>query len=132
MSHSFRCLAVISLLLVLESSAGCGAGAGPTEGESVSQARRTVRSDISADEEVVFYPTYGHYDEDRQTWTIPIHGIIYEPENDSRRRNALVLSIRKTLQLEADESDSQFLVRRLRLFLADNERGQEISVRFFF
>ncbi len=128
MSHSFRCLAVMSLLLVLESNAGCGAGAGPTEGETVSQAKRTVRSDISVDEEVVFYPTYGHYDEERQTWTIPIHGIIYEPENDSRRRNAIALSIRKALQLETDESESQFLVRRLRFFLADNERGQEILV----
>ena len=41
-------------------------------------------SDISADEEVVFFPTAAHFDEASHEWIVPIHGIIYEPEQDSR------------------------------------------------
>ena len=37
-------------------------------------------SDIRADEVVVFYPTAAHYDASNSQWIVPIHGIIYEPE----------------------------------------------------
>lgn len=87
------------------------------------------QSDISTDEEVVFYPAYGHLDEEQKTWTFTIHGIIYEPETDSRKRNALVASIRSALQIDPDEESSQLFDQRIRLFLVDNERGQEIFVR---
>ena len=40
-------------------------------------------SDISADEEVVFFPTAAHFDAANSQWIVPIHGIIYEPEQDS-------------------------------------------------
>ncbi len=125
MHLDLRLLATIGLLLLVENCAG----AEPKEGQTVTKEERAGRSDISADEEVVFYPTYGSHDEERGTWTLPIHGIIYEPESDSRRRGAFAVSIRKALGLEADDTKSEFLDRRLRLFLVDNERDQEIFVR---
>lgn len=125
MCAGVRLLATMSFLLLLDSNAS----AEPREDNTVSREEQTIRSEISADEEVVFYPTYGHLNEERAEWTIPIHGIIYEPEHDSRKRNALVASVRKAMQLSADESKSQFFVQRLRLFLVDNERNQDIFVR---
>jgi hypothetical protein len=54
--------------------------------ESASPGRPDLRetaatsSDISADEEVVFFPTAAHFDAVNGQWIVPIHGCIYEPE----------------------------------------------------
>jgi hypothetical protein len=125
MYPDFRLLATIGPLLL----AGFGMGAEPREGRTVTKEVETVRSHIRGDEEVVFYPTCGSYDAEHGTWAVPIHGIVYEPEGDSWRRGALANSIRKSLGLEAEDARSEFLDRRLRLFLVDNERGKEILVR---
>ncbi len=125
MHSNLRLLATIALLL----SAEYGAGAEPPEDQTVTKELETVRSSIRADEEVVFYPTCGAYDEKHGTWRLPIHGIVYEPEEDSWRRGALAISVRKALGLDADDTRSEFLDRRLRLFLVDNEGGKEIFVR---
>ena len=122
-----RWLPVLMGLVLLEGNATLCAE--PSEGKTVSKEEEAVRSDIHADEEVVFYPTYGHFDEESESWTIPIHGIIYEPEHDSRSRNALLASIRKMMEMDAEDLKSQYLDRRLRLFLVDNERGQKIHIR---
>jgi hypothetical protein len=127
MNGRLRFVAGTCLVLMLEACLTFCAE--PEEGIGVSKDEQTIRSDISADEEVVFYPTSGRFDEQNKTWTIPIHGIIYEPEYDSRKRNALLATIRKVLQVGEGDLKSQFLDQRLRLFLVDNERGQEISVR---
>ena len=127
MSYSFRFAIMMSLVPAL---APCAAScAEPVEGVGVSKDVRAIRSSISADEEVVFYPTYGRFDEQNEKWVIAIHGIIYEPEYDSRKRNALLATIRKALQMEEGDLKSQFLGQRLRLFLVDNERGQKMFVR---
>lgn len=127
MCPSYRLIIVAGIALALD---GCVAFCAElVEGVTVSKDERPIRSDISADEEVVFYPTYGRFDEESEAWTIPIHGIIYEPEHDSRRRNAMLASIRKSLQMDGEDLQSQYLDRRLRLFLVDNERGQEVFVR---
>ncbi|NQU23968.1 MAG: App1 family protein [Candidatus Nealsonbacteria bacterium] len=87
------------------------------------------QSDIKSDETVVFYPTYAHLDADGKTWTVPVHGVIYEPEEDSTRRGLLVEAIRATLAVDADTDEGKILQRRIRLFLVDNERGKDISIR---
>ena len=127
MSYSFRFAIMMSLVPALVScAASC---AEPVEGVSVSKDEKAIRSDISADEEVLFYPTSARFDEENEQWMIPVHGIIYEPEYDSRKRNVLLATIRKALQVEEGDLKSRFLDQRLRLFLVDNERGQEIFVR---
>lgn len=122
-----RWLPILIGLVLLEGSVTVCAE--PSEGKIVSKEEGAVRSDIHADEEVVFYPSCGHFDEEAKTWSVPIHGIIYEPEHDSRRRNALLASIRKMMEMDSEDLKSQYLDRRLRLFLVDNERGQEIQIR---
>ncbi len=87
------------------------------------------RSDIKSDETVVFYPTYAHLDADNKTWTVQVHGVIYEPEEDSTRRGLLVDAIRGTVGVGANASEDEILQRRTRLFLVDNERDKNISIR---
>lgn len=86
-------------------------------------------SDIKSDEVVVFYPGYAHLAEDGKSWTVPIHGVIYEPEAGSVKRALLVRSVRRAVRVEQDTAEAQILDRRVRHFLVDHERGKEISIR---
>ncbi len=86
-------------------------------------------SDIRADEVVVFYPTAAHFDAANSQWIVPIHGIIYEPEQDSSKRGVVVASIRRAAGVETESLPAQRLDERVRLFLVDNERGKTISIR---
>jgi phosphatidate phosphatase APP1 len=123
-------LITAAILFALASNIEFSQGAGELEeNETVSEEKPTSRSDIRSDEHVVFYPTYGYLGPDRKIWSLPIHGIIYEPEEDSLRRGALVASIRKGLGLKAGESESETFNRRIRLFLVDNEGGKDIFIR---
>ncbi len=86
-------------------------------------------SDIKSDEVVVFYPTYAYLGEDRETWAVAVRGIIYEPEEGSIKRSAALGAIRRAVRVEAGTPEAATFDRRVRLFLVDNERGKEISVR---
>jgi phosphatidate phosphatase APP1 len=99
------------------------------ERKALSSEATTATSDIHADEEVVLFPTSAHFDEARGTWSVPIHGIIYEPEGSSLARDAMVAAISELLDVKAGTPEAENLDRRVRLFLADNERGQDICVR---
>ncbi|MHB8862550.1 MAG: phosphatase domain-containing protein [Pirellulaceae bacterium] len=85
-------------------------------------------SDISADEEVVFFTTAAHFDAPNNQWIVPIHGIIYELEADSAQRAFFASAIRRTANVPVGSPEAQRLDQRLRLFLVDNERGQRISI----
>ncbi|MHC4178753.1 MAG: phosphatidate phosphatase App1 family protein, partial [Planctomycetota bacterium] len=77
----------------------------------------------------VFYPTSAHLDEGGKTWTVPVHGIIYEPEEGSIKRSAAVGAIRRAVRVEAGTPESTMFDRRIRRFLVDNERGKKVSIR---
>lgn len=89
-----------------------------------------VQSDIEDDQEVVFYPTCAALDRDGTTWTILIHGCIYEPERDSIKRALLLRLLEKDLDLERGETETRIFEERARVFLVDNKRGKKISIQF--
>ena len=87
-----------------------------------------LHSNIKPDEHVVFFNTTAWYDEDKDTWQLPIHGWIYEPQ-DSRARKALFAKILdRKYSLQPDESTQPNFDRRLNLLIADNERGKRIVI----
>lgn len=88
-----------------------------------------VVSKIKSDEVLVFYPTYAHRDEDGKTWTVQLHGIVFEPEEGSLKRSLAAGAIRRTLRVESGTPEAETFDRRVRLFMADNQRGKEISIR---
>ena len=123
-------LAAIGLLVAAVVGTGCSRQrARPGTDKAASEETPAARSEISPDEEVVFFPTWAHLDEDGRTWTVGIHGVIYEPEADSKTREAMVTAIAERLEVEAGTAEAENLDRRARLFLVDNERGQEIPIR---
>ncbi len=87
------------------------------------------QSQVKTDETVVFFRTSGWFDSAAGEWVLPIHGWIYEPEEDSTLRRTLVQGIAQAAGIDAESADSPRFERRLRLFLVDNERGKRLSVR---
>ena len=85
---------------------------------------------VSADEQVIWFPTVGHLSDDRKHLIADIHGWVFEPEDDDAVRAVVVAGLRKTLGLAADAPESSLLDRRVRAFLVDNERGKELEIRY--
>jgi hypothetical protein len=85
-------------------------------------------SELSRDERIVFYPTFGARAKDGTNWTLEIHGRIYEPE-----RGRLTLgAFREALELKGVElttAEEDTFKQRARLFAQDNERGHRVVVR---
>ncbi len=90
-------------------------------------------SDLKADEEVVFFPTAAHLNGTGDRWVVPVHGWVFEPENDSIWRSALVSELLAWLELANDlpdeHIDREMFRSRARLFLVDNERGKNFVIR---
>jgi hypothetical protein len=88
-----------------------------------------VQSEIASDEVVVFYPTYGHRTTDEKTWTLQIQGRIFEPEENSLKRAALIGIMRRSLDLSNEDAATALFRERVRAFLVDNERNKTIHIR---
>lgn len=78
-----------------------------------------VTGSIGRDEDVIFFPTFG-WESNETHWDVPIHGWIFEPERQDKKRRAFLALTRKSLKV--DKVSEAFLTRRLASFLVDNER----------
>lgn len=96
---------------------------------SLFTAGNNAESAIRPDEVVVFFPACGYFDESRDTWIIPVHGWIYEPETDSIKRAAALGLLRRAIGLDEHEAGTAIFKERARLFLVDNKRGKKIHIR---
>ncbi len=83
---------------------------------------------IKADERVIFFPTLAR-ELDDDGWDVRIHGWIFEPEQGSLSRRAVLALLDSALRLSGQDMESDILRRRVMPFLADNERGKRLSVR---
>lgn len=95
----------------------------------LSSTHSLLASPLKTDEEIIYFPTSGSWDAANGTWKIPVHGWIFETENDSLWRNGAMALLRQSLDLKPDSNDSEHLRKRGWRFLVDNERGKDISVR---
>jgi phosphatidate phosphatase APP1 len=85
-------------------------------------------SRLSPDEHIHFFPSLAR--------RLPaggvhlrVHGWIYQPEHDSRKRALLLRALAATLGLDADNPESAAIFRdRARLFLVDNERAKRVAI----
>jgi phosphatidate phosphatase APP1 len=88
-----------------------------------------LNADIKTDEELIFFPTLGHYEQGSGLWHLTIHGWIFKPEIDSRRRAAAVGLLRRWLHLEPSGVEAKLFDERIRAFLVDNLPRKAITVR---
>ena len=86
-------------------------------------------SQIKADERVLFFPTAARRDAQSELWHIPVHGWIFEPEQDSVSRRMAIRRLRSMLGLAPNEPETVIFQQRALGFLVDNERGKSIEIR---
>lgn len=87
----------------------------------------TSLGQIKADEDVVFFPTYGHAARDG-TWQLHLRGWIFEPEESSLKRREVVRVLAHHLKVPSDALTSDLFKRRMRPFLVDNERSKTVRI----
>ena len=81
---------------------------------------------INPDEEVTLFNTYAYYTKSSDTWTLNIHGWIYEPDYSIVTRNVFVKLIEAVVGTITTEPN--FLDERIAPFLVDNEGDEKIIV----
>lgn len=86
-------------------------------------------STVRTDETVVVFPALGSWDAPTKSWRLELHVWIYEPEEDSKRRQILTDAIAKALKVGPNDKEREVLQRRLRPFLADNESGKRLAIQ---
>lgn len=95
-------------------------------------------SDISSEERVIFYPTYGWRDDSNGTdrgekgqadWLLDIHGIVFEPKFTSHKRDLLARFARRLLPRNDNTIEQTMFRRRFWSFLVDNIGGRTIPIR---
>lgn len=87
-------------------------------------------SQLKSDEEVLFFPQSGWWDRWENVWRIPIHGWVFEREQDSLWRHATVESVAAMLGIEGEVGNKELLKQRAWPFLVDNERNKQITIQY--
>jgi hypothetical protein len=90
---------------------------------------RLCADDLRPGEAVIFFPTYGHFDEQQQIWVVPIHAWLYKRDDNSLTARFALGALRRTLDLQPTQDEEPVFGRRGSLFVVDNIDDREISVR---
>jgi phosphatidate phosphatase APP1 len=86
-------------------------------------------SDFKASETVLFFPTAAQRSADGRAWNLNVHGVVFEPEEDSLKRAALMALVHRTVGREVSDVEWAVFNLRVRPFLVDNQRGRKVAIR---
>lgn len=113
MNHACRCLLLLIFLAGQSNSA---------------MSQDDPFSDLKSDERVVLFATDAMLSADRSQWIVPLHVWVHELERASIRRMGIAAALRTSYGLSATPKTQANFDRRVRLIVADNERGKRIVV----
>lgn len=82
---------------------------------------------LDDDETVAFLPTYAVLRDG--VWQVPVDAWVYEPEEGSLSRGAMLELLGEAMQLVPGSPESEVVEHNLRPFVVDDERGQWVAVR---
>ena len=85
-------------------------------------------STISSDETVIIFPSYATQTSDGKNWKIKVHAWVFELESSSFFRSGILKTFAHRLEATDSESSSETFKTRARYFIADNERGKDLSI----
>lgn len=89
---------------------------------------RAHASDIKSDEQVILFTTNAHLVDGGTSWEAPVHGWIFEPEEDSIWRSAFASAFVKSLGLDESAIREETFRKRAAMFLVDNERNKILTI----
>jgi phosphatidate phosphatase APP1 len=84
-------------------------------------------SEIKADEEVLLFPSYAWL-QDNGKVKISFHVWVYEPGENGVKKRALRKGVEKILKSDINRTGEATFNRRVKHFLADNERNKKITI----
>jgi hypothetical protein len=88
----------------------------------------SANAQVSDDEQVLMFPVAASPAEEGSGWDVPIHGWIFEPEDNDLFRSIAIEKLRDDLGLDAASAESATFKSRIRYLLRDNERGKRLRV----
>ncbi|MGH7135585.1 MAG: hypothetical protein ACREHD_07585, partial [Pirellulales bacterium] len=90
---------------------------------------QALAEEVKPDETVVFFPTCGYLDEQRQEWAVPIHGWLFRPDDGSLARRFALGAVRRALDIEPTPEEEPVFTKRAWPFVVDNVEQRELSIR---
>ncbi len=84
---------------------------------------------VRADENIIFFPTYAHFDEPTGFWNVMVHGWVFGGEVNSRLRSLSVRLFCRVLGITPEQATSEMFRLRSRGFLVRSNRGRQLAVR---
>ena len=103
----------------------------PTTTLAISSMRKIpnfLTGKIASDERVVFFPTVGGRINETH-WSAHIHGWIFEPETESKKRKVAIGGLGKLLDVKTDAEEGKLLKRRVMPFTVDNQSMKFVLVK---
>jgi len=98
----------------------------PTFLLSLNKASNYLTGKIACDERVLFFPTLANKI-NATHWHVPIHGWIFEPETESKKRRVAIKGLGKLFQVN-DVDEKRLLKRRLMWFTVDNQSMKHVKI----
>jgi len=89
-----------------------------------------VAASKSANKVVVLFRTCGHLEADGQTWSVPIHGWVFEPQCRSGVQRATLALFRRYLKFKTKLKANELFHERTQAFFVGNQRGLRLQVNF--
>lgn len=86
-------------------------------------------SSLKPDETLVLIDTAASFDGSSNTWQVPLHAWVYEPEESVVRKRVIAQALESKYGLKVTDATRDNFTRRVNLFLGDNERGKTIVIR---
>lgn len=89
--------------------------------------RPTKKRPVARHEQVLFYPSYAGQSADGNSWSLLIHGSVFDPRISWLRRKPMLAVMRRVLRM--DRTAEEYFRLRMRQFMMFGLRGRFVSVR---
>lgn len=86
-------------------------------------------SQVSENETVVLYPSFGHLIDDDRAWKVPLHGMACQPSRPNLQQRIVLKFLRRLMRAHPEALESELFQSRIRGFTAATQKGKQIDVR---
>ncbi len=83
---------------------------------------------IAQDERIIFFPSSASQWNSTH-WHVPIHGWIFQPKENSKKRAAFRSLLRRALKISSKSPEERILNHRIKSFVVDNERWKRPKIQ---
>lgn len=86
-------------------------------------------SNVTPNDIVVLYPSFGYQIEDDGSWRIAVQGTVFERGSIGLRKRLLIRLLQRVMNASRDDLESAIFQDRIRGFIIGTERGKRVGLR---